>query len=110
VELDSRKIRHRDIWDIAWLSTKNAELNTALVIAKVADYGIPDYEALLVHAIKHLPSVVQSRRFNDQMLRFIDAATVSQTLGKDGYLDYLTVSVTEVFSRMLTAYSREISV
>ena len=52
---DSAKIRHRDIWDLAWMSTQGAKLDPNLVVAKIGDYGVVDYEDLLAQAIKTIP-------------------------------------------------------
>jgi hypothetical protein len=94
----SGKIRHRDLWDLAWLSTKGARPDPALVAAKVSDYGVDGYDALLAQAIDWIPSIVKSPEFMAQMSRFIDAATVSRTLRREGYLDYLSSSVSTLFS------------
>lgn len=98
--LDSGKIRHRDIWDLAWLSTKGAKLDPKLVVAKIGDYGVEGYDGLLGEAIERLPSVVDSPEFKAQMTRFIDSSTVSKTLEKQGYLDYLSTSVGTLFTKM----------
>ncbi|MFZ2739343.1 MAG: nucleotidyl transferase AbiEii/AbiGii toxin family protein [Burkholderiaceae bacterium] len=100
---DSSKIRHRDIWDLAWLSTRGAKLNSLLVVAKIGDYGVEQYPALLVQAIERIPQIVKSREFKAQMTRFIDSATVAKTLANDAYLDYLATSVTGLFMQMKTA-------
>jgi len=99
---DSGKIRHRDIWDLAWLSARGAKLDPKLVAAKISDYGVDGYEGMLVEAIERLPSIVNSPEFKAQMTRFIDSSTVSRTLEKGGYLDYLSTSVGKIFSTMLS--------
>lgn len=100
VSLDSGKIRHRDIWDLAWLSTQGAKLDAKLVAAKIGDYGIEGYDDMLGQAIKLLPAVVNSDAFKSQMTRFIDSTTSSDTLGKEGYLGFLSTSVGKLFSTM----------
>ena len=100
VDLDSGKIRHRDIWDLAWLSTQGAKLDSKLVAAKIGDYGVVSYGDMLSEAIRLLPAVVDSAAFKAQMTRFIDSATLSNTLGKAGYLGYLSTSVGKLFSTM----------
>ncbi len=99
-ELGSNKIRHRDIWDLAWLSTQGAKLDPQLVAYKIGDYGVEGYESMLVEAIECIPSIVSSHEFKAQMTRFIDASTVSRTLDREGYLDYLSTSVGKLFSTM----------
>ena len=100
VALDSGKIRHRDIWDLAWMTTQGAKLAPGLVAAKVGDYGVEGYEDMLDEAIKRLPAIVNSPEFKAQMTRFIDSSTVSKTLDREGYLDYLSTLVGKLFSKM----------
>lgn len=100
VGLDSGKIRHRDIWDLAWLSMKGAKLDSKLVAAKIGDYGVMGYENMLDDAIQMLPSIVSSEAFKAQMTRFIDSSTLSTTLEKAGYLGYLSNSVGQLISTM----------
>ncbi|MDO8298940.1 nucleotidyl transferase AbiEii/AbiGii toxin family protein [Lacisediminimonas sp.] len=96
----SRKIRHRDIWDLAWLTRKRAVLMPELVIKKVADYRIDNYAALLDNAIVALPSVVHDPAFMGQMQRFIDQDTLAKTLARSDYLDYLATTVGGLLSDM----------
>ncbi len=100
---DSVKIRHRDIWDLAWMSTRGAKLNPQLVAAKIGDYGVADYPGLLDRAIERIPQIVKSREFKAQMTRFIDSATVAKTLANDAYSDYLAMAVGGLFTQMKTA-------
>lgn len=100
---DSNKIRHRDIWDLAWLSTRGAKLDPDLVVAKIGDYGVADYPALLDQAIKQISQIVKGREFKAQMARFIDSATVAKTLFIDAYSDYLATTVVGLFIQMRTA-------
>ena len=37
VASDSNKIRHPDIWDIAWMAARGTKLNPLLVAAKIGD-------------------------------------------------------------------------
>ncbi|MBC7601369.1 MAG: nucleotidyl transferase AbiEii/AbiGii toxin family protein [Ramlibacter sp.] len=99
-ELSSGKIRHRDIWDLAWLSVQGAKLDPKLVAAKIGDYGVDGYEGMLVEAIERLPSIVNSPQFKAQMTRFIDSSTVARTLDREGYLDYLSTTVGKLFLAM----------
>lgn len=103
VGANSGKIRHRDIWDLAWLATRGAKLDPELVVAKIADYGVVNYASLLDQAIKQLPEIIKSREFISQMRRFVDSSTVARTLADENYLDYLGNSVGELFAAMKTA-------
>ncbi|OEZ97420.1 nucleotidyl transferase AbiEii/AbiGii toxin family protein [Duganella phyllosphaerae] len=102
-KLDSGKIRHRDIWDLAWMAGRGVKLAPELVSAKLHDYSVKDYPDLLGAAIERLPEIVASREFKDQMTRFIDASTVARTLAVDGYTNYLATSVGGLFSEMQQA-------
>lgn len=100
---DSAKIRHRDIWDLAWMVSRGAKLVPELVLAKIKDYGVADYPGLLACAIQQIPQIVKSPEFKAQMTRFIDSSTIAKTLGVVGYDDYLTSSVGGLFGQMQTA-------
>ena len=100
---DSAKIRHRDIWDLAWMASRGAKLVPELVVAKIVDYGVVDYPALLASAIEQMPQIVKSRGFKAQMTRFIDSSTIAKTLGVAGYDDYLASSVGGLLGQMQIA-------
>lgn len=100
VALDSAKIRHRDIWDLAWLSRQGAKLDPKLVAAKIGDYGVEGYKDMLNLAIELIPAIVKSSAFKDQMRRAIDSATAEKMLATDGHLDYFSSSVGALFSTM----------
>lgn len=91
--LTPQRIRHRDIWDIAWLIGKGARLDPTMVNHKIRDYGIGHYDKLLGLAISELPAIVAGDAFKKQMQRFIDAGTYKQTLGREGYEGYLVAAV-----------------
>ena len=103
VSSDSNKIRHRDIWDLAWMLTQGATLDPALVITKIGDYGVEGYPDWLDRAIEQIPQIVKSREFKAQMTRFIDSATLTKTLANDAYLDYLDTTVRSLFIQMRAA-------
>jgi predicted nucleotidyltransferase component of viral defense system len=97
-------IRHRDIWDIAWLIQQGAKPDTDMVKWKVADYKTQNYENLVREAIAHLPKITNSKEFLQQMRRFIDAQTFERTLAKDEFLGYLIDTVVTVFEEMLASF------
>lgn len=106
LDITSKRIRHRDIWDLAWLAKKRATLDPQMVLNKVKDYGIVNFEAMLDHAIGRLPIVVASKEFKDQMERFIDAETAKQTLHDEAYLAYLISTVNSTLGDMKEHLSR----
>jgi hypothetical protein len=99
---NSRLIRHRDIWDIAWLLKNGAKLDPKFVNDKInLDYRVPNYMALLENAIKRLPEIAESEQFQVQMQRFIDPATRSTTIGSLDFVRTMASDVRSVFSQML---------
>lgn len=96
----AKNIRHRDIWDLAWLTQQGAALDPEMVMKKVNDYGIAEYDSQLDNAISRLPGIVQSQAFKDQMRRFLDAETFEKRLGDSRFLDYLTSTVGGIFNNM----------
>lgn len=103
----AKPIRHRDIWDIAWLVQQGAVLDPEMVNRKVLDYKTVNYPGLLKAAIENLRSVVDSREFDSQMSRFIDSKTLDGTLRIPEFKDYLTNTVGAVFKEMLDSIEPE---
>ena len=85
----TRYIRHRDIWDIAWLTQQRAELKADLVKAKIRDYGVEDYAAMVGRFQAQLPDIVKGKDFQNQMQRFIPMDVQQRTLLSSGFTDYL---------------------
>lgn len=99
VDLASRKIRHRDIWDIAWLLRNGAELDDMLVGSKVRDYAVADYDAKVVKAQQRVQEIVSGDAFSSQMSRFLDADTFRRTILREEFLSYLGQTVRELLER-----------
>ena len=93
-------VRYRDIWDIAWLRQRGAQLRPDLVLKKTADYHIANYDQLLKDAIDRLPGFIDGKPFVDQMTRFIDADTLARTLHEPQFAAYLKTTVGEVLAAM----------
>lgn len=96
VDLESRKIRHRDVWDIAWLMRNRAQSSEELVARKVADYGVPAFSDRLAYALDALPRIVSGEAFGAQMSRFLDTQTYTRTVAEPQYLEYLGKAVRDV--------------
>lgn len=94
----TKYIRHRDIWDIAWLSQQSAELDLELVENKLDDYGVDDYEGLVQAFLDKLPDILNGDEFSDQMRRFLPEDVVGRTLDQDGFIDHLRSSVTKLLT------------
>jgi len=97
VGISDSKIRHRDIWDLAWLARQGAKLNSNLVSAKISDYGIQNFDNLLGIAIELIPEIVKDRQFKAQMSRFIDSAIVDKMLSTDAHFEYLSNTTKAMF-------------
>lgn len=85
----TRYIRHRDIWDIAWLAQQRAVLKPDLINAKIRDYGIENYEAMVRDFQTQLPDIVRGKDFQNQMQRFIPMDVQERTLLSSGFTEYL---------------------
>lgn len=92
------KIRHRDIWDLAWLIEQGAKLDPHMVKAKIDDYGIQNYEQLLDHAIQAIPGIASGAEFKAQMQRFIRKRSHDNAFGKPGFDAYLANTVNRLLN------------
>jgi predicted nucleotidyltransferase component of viral defense system len=102
VDFASRKIRHRDIWDIAWLLRSPADPESALISNKVNDYGVPDFSERLARTQAAVEPIVNSEAFKVQMSRFLDIETRRRTVDRRDFLQYLTRAVSDVLGRVRT--------
>ena len=96
--LTPTRIRHRDIWDIAWLIEQGAQLDVGLVNQKILDYGIEDFDKLVEVALKQIPFIAEGDAFKTQMQRFIKANTLQKTLGVPSYCIYMSTVVSKQFN------------
>ena len=97
------RVRYRDIWDIAWLLTRGAKLDPAMAMAKVADYGIKDYRALMDKAFDEMPVLVGSGDFERQMKRFVAAGFHARLFQSQGWEAHFIESVNSQFSELARA-------
>ncbi len=82
-------VRHRDIWDLVYLSQEKAVVRPDLVANKIRDYQIEDYEAKLETMISRLPEIIKSKPFRNEMNRFLPGDVVERTLAKEKFSDFL---------------------
>lgn len=82
-------VRHRDIWDLAYLSQEKAVVRPDLVISKIRDYQIEGYHAKLDAIIGRLPEIIRGKSFLDEMNRFLPADVIERTLAKGKFTDFL---------------------
>jgi hypothetical protein len=102
-----RKIRHRDIWDIAWLIEQGAKSDASMARAKINDYGIFRFEQLLDYAIDAIRGIVLSAEFKAQMKRFIRKGAYDNAFGKVGYDDYLADTVSRLLKEFKLSLAGE---
>lgn len=81
--------RHRDIWDLHWLSQNGAEINIDYMRAKIQDYFIEDYMNLLELRMNDIEDIIKDKPFLDEISRFLPADIQARTLQKPIYLDML---------------------
>ena len=93
----TRYVRHRDIWDLAWLQQQGAQLNIDLVRNKIADYRLDAYEVMLSGLIERLPALVSSSEFTGEMKRFLPTDVFERTLAKAKFQIYLRNTLLTLF-------------
>ncbi|MGL4860069.1 MAG: nucleotidyl transferase AbiEii/AbiGii toxin family protein [Enterobacteriaceae bacterium] len=93
-------IRHRDIWDLAWLQQQGAELDAELVKKKVADYQLTTFQQLLEYRIESIHDIVNSKEFYDEMKRFLPTNVYERTLGQQKFKSYLIDTLTDLLKKL----------
>ena len=82
-------VRHRDIWDLAYLSQEKAVARPDLVLSKIRDYQIEGYGAKLEAIIGRLPEIIRGKSFRDEMNRFLPVDVIERTLAKEKFTEFL---------------------
>jgi len=103
----TKVIRHRDIWDIAWiLQQRNTALNMDLLKLKISDYhvSLDDYLQEVRSKINTLSEIVNGSEFRSQMMRFIAKDIVESTIDRDGFNDYLIKTVSTFVQIIIDTY------
>ena len=72
--------RWRDLWDIRWLGQQGVTANADMVEAKIADYRIDNFNALLDMAVSRIDQLVDSDDFVAQMKRFLSVSVADRTV------------------------------
>jgi predicted nucleotidyltransferase component of viral defense system len=87
------RIKNRDLWDIAWLHQQGIELPVPLISPKIQDHQrtSSEFTTLLTDRLDSLRTQPAMREdFIKEMQRFLPAATIRDTIGKEPYWVYLT--------------------
>src|SRR5690606_41367208 len=85
----TRYVRHRDIWDLAWLQQQGATLTMDFVKNKVSDYKLKQFNTMLEKLIDRLPDIVSSQAFIAEMKRYILTDGFDRTLTQDKFKVYV---------------------
>ena len=92
-------IKARDLWDILWLRQKGAVLRPDLIRLKIIDHGITGhYKSLLEDRINGLPGYFEKQLFQQEMSRFLDKATLSETAAKPEFVASLSAHITDTLT------------
>jgi len=96
--LRPNRIKHRDLWDIAWLTQNNITLPTALVWNKVTDHQQDEKQFIQkletrLQLLNHDTALGQT--FQQEMLRFLPAKVSQQSIAVDGFWQYIQQTVND---------------
>jgi len=93
----TKYVRHRDIWDLAWLEQQGATLNIDLVKSKILDYKLEQFDELLANLLERLPELVTSEAFIKEMRRFLPTGIFDRTLALEKFQIYLKNTLVKLF-------------
>lgn len=96
------RVRHRDIWDLAWLRQRGATVRPDLVGRKIIDYGVVGYPALLDSLIEKAPSIISGKSFQNEMKRFLPQDRYQNSFGDPKFERYLTGTITDLYTELKT--------
>lgn len=99
-----RNIRHRDIWDIAWLAQNGAEVNREWVARRAAEFGLDDYVNLLDAMRDALFDHVSGARLREEMSRFLPREVVVRTFSRPEFIPYMVNTVDERLAQAREAF------
>ena len=91
--LRPNRIKHRDLWDIAWLVQQNETCEAALVWAKCDERGVAAeaFRQALSGRLHELPGLRDA--FAAEMIRFLPQAVRRTSLDQPGFWNYLVDTV-----------------
>ena len=100
-----KRVRHRDIWDLAWLRQRGANVRPDLVERKIADYGVARFAELLDSLIERTPAIIAGKPFRDEMKRFLPEDRYQGSFGDPKFERYLTSAIAEMCGDLKTGLS-----
>lgn len=93
--------RHRDLWDLRWLSQRGVRPNVDFIRSKAAEHGVDNYEDILETALGKIDDIVQSGPFAAEMLRFLPAAVRGKTIESPDWMMVLARTNRELISSVI---------
>ena len=108
--LRPNRIKHRDLWDLAWLHQQGVKPHIDLVPVKLSDHRCAQQDflqmleerRLSLHAV---PDVAAG--FRNEMRRFLPAELVTQTVDQADFWTYLTGLMDDLCAQTKHVLSKE---
>lgn len=104
------RLKHRDLWDIAWLTQSGIEPAYELITPKLADHGESE-DTFLKRTDERLELMAndeqQQKDFIFEMSRFIPPDRLNRTVRQDGFWPYLVNTVTEKVRQAQQQFGKE---
>ena len=103
------RIKHRDLWDVAWLRRQAIKLPVELIPVKLTDHGRDqdEYWHLLGNRLEMLQKGDAMRgEFIREMQRFLPPAIYEKTVAQEGFWTYLVAELVEGASEIAKVLSR----
>ena len=108
--LRPNRIKHRDLWDLAWLHQQGVKPHIDLVPVKLSDHRCEqrDFLRLLEERRLSLHAVPEvAVEFRKEMRRFLPAELVTQTVDQADFWTYLTGLIDDLCEQTRHALSAE---
>lgn len=101
----SRRIKPRDIWDIAWLKQKGVDVNIDFIEQKLLlrEKSVSDFCASLKRQAKALEQEETCLDFSNEMSRFLPRNVKERTLGNDKFWPYVKNTVKDEVDQVTDA-------
>ena len=108
--LRPNRIKHRDLWDLAWLHQQGVKPHIDLVPVKLSDHRCAEQDFLRLLeerrlSLKAVPEV--AIEFRKEMRRFLPAELVTQTVDQADFWTYLTGLIDNLAAQTARALSRQ---
>ncbi|GAB0154424.1 nucleotidyl transferase AbiEii/AbiGii toxin family protein [Marinobacterium sp. BA1] len=103
----SRRIKPRDIWDIAWLKQKGVDISFSLLKKKLSlrEKSVSGFCTALKRQVHSLESEEAFLDFTSEMSRFLPKNVKERTLGNDKFWPYVKRTVIDEVDQVTDALS-----